>query len=212
MNVSLVPIDQILASDGCDGRVFGLTRVGIVRSIGELGGFACRNFSDLVVAARDAVVGLASAPMSSLSARNSGCCSRSAKTLKTSSKSPFRQDKLMVVESGRHRFPLWRRALRGSRRVDRRFGISFRPCARLRRTDRPARFGGGFVARSAANARRAVDQRQFMIFLQEDHHAVGELNALGLRRMETRQSRNRNLLPVGGLRSGPGNRRSSGGG
>jgi hypothetical protein len=58
MNVSFVPVDQILASDGRDGGIFGLTRIGIVRSIREFGGFARRNFSDLIVAPRNAVVGL----------------------------------------------------------------------------------------------------------------------------------------------------------
>src|SRR6202034_2150007 len=59
-----------------------------------------------------------------------------------------------------------------------------------------ANLGGGLAARSAANARGAVDERQFVILLQKDHHAVGELDALGLLGMECRKSGHGDLLPV----------------
>ena len=45
----------------------------------------------------------------------------------------------------------------------------------------------------------AINQRQFVIFLQEDHHAVGEFDALRLLRMESGQRRDRDLLPVASL-------------
>ena len=58
MDVSLVPVDQVLPSDGGDGGILRLTGIGIVRSISQLGGFACRNSADFVIAPRDAVIRL----------------------------------------------------------------------------------------------------------------------------------------------------------
>ena len=34
VNMSFVPVDQILASNGGDGGIFGLTRIGIVGTVG----------------------------------------------------------------------------------------------------------------------------------------------------------------------------------
>ena len=47
-------------------------------------------------------------------------------------------------------------------------------------------FARWLAARAAANADGAVDQRQFVIFLQEDHHAVRKFDALGFLRDGTR--------------------------
>ena len=58
MDVSLVPVDQVLPSDGGDGGILRLTGIGIVRSISQLGGFACGNSADFVIAPRDAVIRL----------------------------------------------------------------------------------------------------------------------------------------------------------
>ena len=63
-----------------------------------------------------------------------------------------------------------------------------------------SRFVAGFVDRSAANAGGAINERQFMIFLEEDHHAVRELDPLRLLRLEDRELRDGNLLPALGLR------------
>ena len=56
VNVFVVPVDQVLARDGGNGRVLRHAGVGIVGAVGQLDGFALGNFADLVVAAGDAVV------------------------------------------------------------------------------------------------------------------------------------------------------------
>ena len=56
MNIVLVPIDQILPSDGGDGGILGLAGVGIVIAICEFGRFACGNCSYLVVTTRNGVL------------------------------------------------------------------------------------------------------------------------------------------------------------
>src|SRR5205814_3596826 len=61
-------------------------------------------------------------------------------------------------------------------------------------------FLGRLRARSAANTRGCINGRQFMVFLQKDDHAVGQLNALGFLRMERWQLWDGNFLPVLGLR------------
>src|SRR5208282_6412491 len=57
----------------------------------------------------------------------------------------------------------------------------------------------GFRTRSATDACGAIDDREFMVFLQKDHHAVRQLETLGLLRVKCGQGRNRDLLPIGGL-------------
>src|SRR5712671_2495713 len=58
MNVSLVPVEQILASDGRDGGIFRLAGVRIIFPIRQLDSFAVGDSVNLVVAPRDAVIRL----------------------------------------------------------------------------------------------------------------------------------------------------------
>ncbi len=58
VDVILMPVDQILASNGRDGCILGLANVGIIRSICQLRSFAGGDLANLVVAARDGIVGL----------------------------------------------------------------------------------------------------------------------------------------------------------
>src|SRR5262249_2502376 len=51
MNVLVVPVDQVLTSDGVDGRVFFLARVRIPGAVGELYGLAAGDLGNFVVAA-----------------------------------------------------------------------------------------------------------------------------------------------------------------
>ncbi len=53
--MSVVPVDQVLASDGGDRLVLGDSRVWALGAVGQLGGFAAYDFIDVVVAARDGV-------------------------------------------------------------------------------------------------------------------------------------------------------------
>src|ERR1700722_18218755 len=64
---------------------------------------------------------------------------------------------------------------------------------------RQANLAGRLRARAAANPGSAVDERQFVIFLQKDHHSVGQRDAFGFLRVKRRQGRNRDLLPLGRL-------------
>ena len=50
---ALVPLQQVFAGDGVNGRVFGGARIRTVRAIGQLGGFAAGDFIQIVIAARD---------------------------------------------------------------------------------------------------------------------------------------------------------------
>jgi hypothetical protein len=62
-----------------------------------------------------------------------------------------------------------------------------------------ADFVCGLFTGTAANADGAIDQRKLVIFLKENHHAIGQLNAPWLLRLELVQWWDRNLLPgVGG--------------
>jgi len=55
MNIVAVPVDQILARDGGDGRILGHAGVGIVWAVGKLDRLAVGDFADVVVAAGDGV-------------------------------------------------------------------------------------------------------------------------------------------------------------
>ena len=65
-----------------------------------------------------------------------------------------------------------------------------------------AGFGRVFVSRAAGDEHGTVDEGQLMVFLQEDHDAVFELDAFGLLRMEGVEGRNGDLLPGLGLLGG----------
>ena len=95
----MVPVEQILAGDGGNRGVFGLAGVGIVLAVGQLGRLRAPAISPTSSLRREMASSVSFLARSSLSARNSGSRSRSAKTLNTSSKSPFRQDHEIVVES-----------------------------------------------------------------------------------------------------------------
>ena len=56
-----------------------------------------------------------------------------------------------------------------------------------------AGFLGRFIARSTAHTNGSPDQRQLMVHLQKDNHAVRQLNAFRLLRFERRQYRNLDL-------------------
>ena len=62
-----------------------------------------------------------------------------------------------------------------------------------------ARLVGRLGAGATANPGHAIDQRQFVILLQENDHAVGQHDAFGLLGMKSGQRGNVDLLPVGGL-------------
>ena len=75
-----------------------------------------------------------------------------------------------------------------------RFGAASTPDFAIQRDqpDLPGRFG----ARTPTNAGHAFNQRQLMIFLQEHHHTVLELNPFGFLGMKRGKLRNWNLIPL----------------
>jgi hypothetical protein len=81
-----------------------------------------------------------------------------------------------------------------------RFGTTRPPdfAVDIQHSDFTRRFG----TRAAADARGAINEGEFMVLLQEDDHAIRQLNAFGLLRMECGQWRNRDLLPIAGLGRG----------
>ncbi len=202
MNVVAVPVDQVLASDGGDGCVFGHAGVGIVGAVSQFDGFAVGNFADVVVAAGNAVAFFLLREVDFVGAEF-GILQHVDECLED------------VVEVG-----LQAREADGGRVgsaagfylggadfeevVELVAGLSLGAAGApdLTVNIHQTGFAGGFVDRSAADAGGAVDQRQFVIFLQKDHHAVLEFDALGLLRLESGQRRDRNLLPGRGLRRG----------
>jgi hypothetical protein len=62
---------------------------------------------------------------------------------------------------------------------------------------------------TAANAGEAIDDGQFVVFLQQKDHPVGQFDALGLGRVEAMKRGDFYVLPTRGLRFGAGKRRSN---
>ena len=56
INVGVMPVNQIPASDCCHGRILWNTRVGILRAIGEFDRLASGDAADIIVAPGDVVV------------------------------------------------------------------------------------------------------------------------------------------------------------
>ena len=76
-------------------------------------------------------------------------------------------------------------------------GLSFRStCAPDLRVNRcQANLVRRLIPMAATDADGAIDQRQLMVFLKEDHQSVGQLDPLWLLRVKLVQWWNRNLLP-----------------
>ena len=191
LNVAVMPVEQILPGHGGDGLVLGDSRIRILRAIGQLGRLATCDFIDVIVAARDGVEIFLLRQVKFVVAE-------------------FRLTQ-QVVEDFEDVVEVGLQTGQGDGR-----GIGAAAGLDLGRTDfkivvelvaglslgaagapdfaveiDQADLGGGLGARAAANAGDAVDQRQFVIFLQKDHHAVGQDDALGFLRMKCGQWRNR---------------------
>ncbi len=128
---------------------------------------------------------------SSLSARNSGLCSRSRYMSNTASKSPFRQFsemrgrvRLIVgFDLGGTRFEEVVHLVAG-------FGLGAAGAPDVAvEIGQAGLVGSRFIDGAAANSCDRADQRQLMVGLKEDHHAVRQLNASRLLRRECRQRR-----------------------
>src|ERR1035441_8630751 len=185
----LVPVDQVLARDGGDGRVRGHAGVGIVGAIGQLDGFALGNFADLVVAAGDAVaffllgdVDFFGAELRVLQDVDEGLEYVVEVSLEAGEVDRGGVRTAAGFHLGRADFEEVVELITG-------LGLGAAGAPDLTVNIHEAGFVGRLVDRAAADAGSAVDQRQFMILLQKDHHAVRKLNTLGLLRLESGQGR-----------------------
>ena len=199
VDVFLMPGEQVIALDRLERGVLHLASVRIVGTVGKLGGLARGNRAGIVVAAGDRL-GILLLGEVELVGAEFGIVNQIENDLEHVVE--------IVLEAGPSEggrvnaaagFDLGGAALEVI--VHLIAGLGFRAAGapdiaiELDETDLLRRF----VTRSTANADGAVNQREFVIFLQENHQAVGQLDALGLSRMEGRQSGNGNLLPFGSL-------------
>ena len=97
---------------------------------------------------------------------------------KTESKSSLRLDQLSEVEAMLPPVSMLAALPRVRRRVCRRYGGGAAGAPGFAVERDQADLGGGFLAAASANDDGAVDERQFVIFLEEDDQAIGELDAL----------------------------------
>ena len=138
-----------------------------------------------------------------LSSRNSGWRTSSTQVAKTSSKLSLRQsqDAKRRVEPAAG---LDARAARLEVVVELVAGARLRPARApdLAVDAHEPDLGRGLLARAAADARRAADERQLVVLLQEDHEAVRERDPLRLLRREGPQRRLLDLAPVRRLAGG----------
>src|SRR5438309_12047481 len=58
VNMRMMPVDQILASDGSNRGIFRNTCIRILRAIRQFGGFAHRDTADVVIAPRNGIESL----------------------------------------------------------------------------------------------------------------------------------------------------------
>ena len=199
--VALMPIEQILPRDRCDGPILCLATIGTVFSIAELGCLTSCNAVDLVLTARDGGRKTARGERDLLLAKHRvlehvkkigkhlieilfqtveacGCC------IDASAGFNSRANRLQLVIELISGFLLCP-AGAPTGRINRHH-------PRLRRR---------LCTGSALDQSGPADQRQLMIFLKKDNHPVRQLNARRFLRLELRQGRNRDLLP-GLLREG----------
>ncbi len=195
VDVLAVPLDQILARDRRHGCIFGLAGIGIIRAIREFGCFPSCNLRGIVVAARDAVVHPLLRDFNLVGAE-----------LRISQQ--VGEHLKHVVEIFFQARPTYGCRIGASAGLD--LGCAlFEIVVELISGLGLGAAGAphfavdvhqpGLVCRNralaAANASRAVDHRQFVVFLKKNHHAIRQLDSFRLLRVKCRQLRNRYLLP-----------------
>ena len=179
----VVPGLEVVEGDGVDGGVLGLAGVGIVGAVDELDGLADGDSVGVVVAPGDRRSPAWPFASWSLSALKVGWSKRSMVAAKTESKSPLRLDH---VDGGRGS------AAGGLDRC----GFGFELIVELVAVDGGGAAGSpgfavdrdeadfcvGFIAAAAPDEDGAVDEGEFVVFLEEDDEAIGEFDSLAAAR------------------------------
>ncbi|HKF57798.1 MAG TPA: hypothetical protein VKJ45_20235, partial [Blastocatellia bacterium] len=201
MNIAAVPVDEIFAADGSDSGVLRNASIGRIRAVDELRSFAKSNLKGAVVAPGDSGVQLGLG-YSYFVRPEFGVAKKLAIDFED------------VIKIFLEAIPGDGNEIGATTRLDfggegfqmiveliasPGFGAAGPPGlpVYLNQTDLISRL----VAGTATDLSDAPDERQFVVFLEEEDHTVVELNALGHLRMKRMKRPRRDLFPVGGLSS-----------
>ncbi len=186
MHIGVVPLDQVLLGDGGDGRVLRIAAVGIVGPVGEPRDLAPDDAVDVIVAPRNRVECIALGKLEFIGAKR--------RILQQ-----VHEDFEDIVKVALQARPADGGGINAAASFD--FGgagfevvVELIAGLRFRSACAPdfsvhvgqADFASRFEPGTTANAGDAINQRQLMIFLQEDDHAVGKNHTFGFRSMEIR--------------------------
>src|SRR5581483_10188564 len=202
INVRFMPVEQVLTCDSSDGGVFRNSRVG---TLGTVTQFCCLSRNDgtsIVVSARNRVIAAFLGDLQLVFAE--------FWVLQHVEKHAENVIEVLFQRSHANRggIPSRARFYFGSTRFQEIIQLIaiFRLCSsrapRVGIHGNQTSLGGGFVTRATADARETVDEGQFVVLLQKDHHSVGQGEALGLLRTKGRQWGNGYVTPIGCLRGG----------
>ena len=205
INVLLVPVQQVLAGDRGNRRVLGNAGVRIVLAVGDDAAFAMHDGIHVVVAARNFRVHLLLRQFQ-LVRPELGIVQQVEKhiehgievALQAVERNRSRVRLVVGFDLGRARFQEVVHLIAGLG-----LGAAGAPdlAVEIGEPGLVRRFGD----RAATDARGRIDQRQLVVLLEKDHHAVGQLNADRLLGREGRQRGRLNLVPgfdLGGREGG----------
>ena len=199
---AVVPGLQVGKRDGADGGELRLARVGAVDAVDQLGRFALGDSVLIVVAAHDGrgflLLGELQFFRAEFGMKQQVHGQRKDLVGVAFQRIPGERGGIVVAVGLNVRGLGFEQIVHGVAVHLR--GSAGAPCLAVEADE--AGLGGIFVARAAGNEHRAGDERQLVVFLQEDDDAVLELDALGLLRMKGVQRRNGDLLPGLGLLGG----------
>ena len=204
MNVTLMPVEQVVPRDRGDGRVLGNASIGGTRSVGQLHRLPVGDFKRIVISPRNARIQLVLGQRYFIFAER-GFAEQLDEDF---------EDVVKIVLQ----------AVPGDcRRIERAGGLDFcrarfqvivefisrlRLCAacspHLPVNLHQADFAGGLVGRPAPNHGGPPNQRQLVVLLKKNHHAIGQRDPQRLLRMELMQGRDSDLPPIGHLAAGYG--------
>ena len=196
MNVGAAPVEQVFASDSRHRSVLGHSRVGRARAIGQLRGLAARDPHGVVIPPRDAgrdlllgQINLVLAELRLLEYVHEHA-ENVVKVLLQAVPGYGRRIRASGgLDFGRPRLQVIVELIAG-------LGFDAPSAPRLAIDFDQPDLVRRLLSRPAANAGDAPHERQFVIFLQENHHTVRQGQAARLLRMKRVQRGYTDLLPV----------------